>query len=103
MLSSVRAGHGQKPGEEGGRDYPLKRGRERGFVRSGLTLFGNDLNEMAGLADPRASELRAVKATLAEIGQSRDDWRRRLRFSGNGSQRSRRSAGTPALRSTMAF
>ena len=24
MLGNVRAGHGQKPREEGGRDYPLK-------------------------------------------------------------------------------
>src|SRR5271166_6296912 len=76
MLGNVRAGHGQKPGEEGGRDYPLKLGPGLGLARSGLTLFWNDLDELAGLADPRAPQLRAMKATLAEIGQSRDDWRR---------------------------
>ncbi len=76
MLGNVGAGHGQKPREEGGRDYPLKLGPELGFARSGLTSFWNGLDELAGLADPRASERRAMKATLAEIGQSRDDWRR---------------------------
>ncbi len=76
MLRDVRAGHGQKPREEGDRDYPLKLGPELGFARSGLTSFWNDVDELAGLADPRAPELRAMKATLAEIGQSRDDWRR---------------------------
>src|SRR5271157_6332350 len=76
MLGNVRADHGQKPLEEGGRDYPLKLGPELGLARSGLTWFWNDLDELAGLADPRALELRAMKATLAKIGQSRDDWRR---------------------------
>ncbi len=87
MLGNVGAGHGQKPWEEGGRDYPLKLGPELGFARSGLTSFWNDLDELAGLADPRASERRAMKATLAEIGQSCDDWRREAelrRPPGNG-------------------
>src|SRR5271166_1299750 len=42
-----RADHGQKPREEGGRDYPLKLGPELGLARSGLTLFWNDLDELA--------------------------------------------------------
>src|SRR5271165_5201600 len=42
-----RADHGQKPREEGGRDYPLKLGPELGLARSGLTSFWNDLDELA--------------------------------------------------------
>jgi Resolvase, N terminal domain/Helix-turn-helix domain of resolvase len=55
MLGNVRAGHGQKPRQECGRDYPLK--AELGFARSGLTSLGTTLMEMADLPDPRASEL----------------------------------------------
>src|SRR5271165_518391 len=40
ILGNVRAGHGQKPREEGGRDHPLKLGPELGLARSGLTSFG---------------------------------------------------------------
>jgi len=47
MLGNVRADHGQKPREEGGRDYPLKLGPELGLARSGLTSFWNDLDELA--------------------------------------------------------
>ena len=43
MLGNVRAGHGQKPREEGRRDYPLKVGLELGFARSGLTSLGTTL------------------------------------------------------------
>src|SRR5271166_4362548 len=42
-----RADHGQKPREEGGRDYPLKLRPELGLARSGLTSFWNDLDELA--------------------------------------------------------
>ena len=56
MLSNVRAGHGQKPREEGGRDYPLKLGPELGFARSGLTSFGTtSMKWLASLARERLS------------------------------------------------
>src|SRR5271166_2843061 len=96
MMGNVRAGHGQKTREEGGRDYPLKVGPELGFARSGLTSFGTTSMKWPASLTPRASELRAMKA---EIGQSRDDWRRRaeVRGSGDRSHCSRRAAGSVAL------
>src|SRR5271165_1365064 len=96
MLSNARAGHGQKP--RGGRRprLPSEVRAGAGFRSLRPYFVWNDLDEMAGLAGPRASELRAVKATLAEIGQSRDDWRRRLRFAGCGNGSQRFAAGRPA-------
>src|SRR5271165_2550581 len=73
MLPDIRAGHGQKPREVGGRDYPLKLGPELGLSRSGLTSFGTTFVEMTGFAEPRASEP-AMKDALAELRQSCDDW-----------------------------
>ncbi len=88
ILGNVRAGHGQKPREEDGRDHPLMLGPELGLARSGLTSFGTASMKWLGSLSRERLNCGAVKDMLAEFRQGRDDWKAQAEvrwLSGDGS------------------
>jgi hypothetical protein len=70
MLADVRAGHGQKPREEGGRDHPLKLGPEfaPALFRSGtisMKLLASLTRERLGNGSPRSPRSADIPAANA--------------------------------------